>query len=511
MTIKGKILKGAYFDSVTLMIVGKELAEFEGVEDAAVVMGTKENISILKNSNLFVDYFKDAKDSDLLIAVKSDNDKVLEAAFLKADEILAKKSDSQDDGEEFTPKSIDGALGQMKDANMVMISVAGKYAFIEAMKALQNNLHVMLFSDNISIEQEVELKEYANKKGLLVMGPDCGTAIINGIPLAFANVVNRGDIGVVAAAGTGLQEVTTIVSNNGCGISQAIGTGGRDVKKEVSGLMFIQSIKALIDDENTKVILLVSKPPYEDVIKKIALELENTEKPIVSIFLSAPKGLLKGNKVYEAETLEEAAMAAVCYSKEVNPIKLKDNLSARSIEIKTKAIVFKEKLNDQQKYIRGLFAGGTFCTEAQLICKTKLNEIYSNAPLPGLNQLEDSMKSVAHTIIDLGEDEFTVGRPHPMIDFTLRNKRILEEAKDPETALILLDVVLGYGSNMNPIDELKDVLKEALGQVPVICSITGTDKDPQNRSLVKNALEELGVVVLPSNAAAVEFSLEVVA
>ena len=254
MIVTGQIRKGAYFESVTLMRVGKEMAGLRGVADAAVVMGTKSNKAILSSGGLFATEFKDAGDTDLLIAVKAETQTAAEAALAAVDGLLKQTVKKTGTSGELRPTSLEGALDVMPDANLALISVAGRYAGDEAMRALENGLHVMLFSDNVPLEKEIKLKKFAQKKGLLVMGPDCGTAIINGVPLAFANAVNRGNIGVVAAAGTGLQEVSCIISNEGAGISQAIGTGGRDVKKEVGGIMFIEGLKALAKDKDTRVI-----------------------------------------------------------------------------------------------------------------------------------------------------------------------------------------------------------------------------------------------------------------
>ena len=376
---------------------------------------------------------------------------------------------------ESRPVSLSGALQVVPEANLAVISIAGRYAGDEAMRALEAGLHVMLFSDNVPLEKEIALKKFAAKRGLLVMGPDCGTAIINGVPLAFANVVNRGNIGIVAAAGTGLQEVSCIISNAGAGISQAIGTGGRDVKKEVGGIMFIEGLKALAKDEQTKVILLVSKPPHPAVLKKIEKVLKTIRKPVVTMFIGASPG-----------TLEDAALKAVALSRGKQ-----SQAAASRVKI--------PKPKKGQKYIRGLFSGGTFCAEAQILLG---KDAFSNAPTGKSKQLKSSLKSQKNTFLDLGEDEFTVGRPHPMIDYSLRNKRILEEAADHETAVILLDVVLVYGSHPDPAYELDGVIREASRKVAVVCSITGTDKDPQNRSRVAAALKKAGAIVMPSNAAA---------
>ena len=287
MPVKGIIKKGEYYDSVTLMLVARDATKLEGVEDAAVVMGTLQNKSILETSNMLLDEFKNAQDNDLLIAVKGATDEVVEKALKEIENLLKKSRSKKEEESTYSPKSIEGALKIMPDANLALISVAGKYAGDEALKALNLGLHVMLFSDNVPKEKALLAKKIGYEKGLLVMGPDCGTAIINGAPLGFANVVERGDIGIVSAAGTGLQEVSSIISNEGGGISQAIGTGGIDMKEYYGGLSFLTGLKALLEDENTKVITLISKPPHESVLAKIKEVLKDNKKPIVGCLLGA--------------------------------------------------------------------------------------------------------------------------------------------------------------------------------------------------------------------------------
>ena len=509
MIVTGILKRGEYFDSVSLMLIAKKISELEIVLDSAAVMGTPENKSMLQTSGLLTDELQNAGDMDLMIAYKCNTQNESNLITQKINEFLKKSGDTDTSSGSQNPSSLESALKILPDANLVMISVAGKYAGDEAMKALQNGLNVMLFSDNVSIEKEIELKKFAKEKGLFVMGPDCGTAIINGVPLAFANVVNHGNIGIVAASGTGLQEVSCLISNSGCGISQAIGTGGRDVKKDVGGIMFLEGIKALAEDKNTEVILLVSKPPADEVITKIVELINEIEKPVVGIFLNASAELLKDSKINTAKTLEEGAMLAIAYSQKKNSKEVSKRINAREIELNKIAENESAKLNAGQKYLRALFSGGTFCDETQMFFQKMLEEVFSNTPVGKVKKLKDIWKSEKHTIVDLGDDDFTVGKPHPMIDYTTRNKRILAEANDPETAVILLDIVLGYGSNMDPIAEILPVLKEVKKitsrqkrYLPIVCSVTGTEKDPQNRTTVATALEADGVLVLESNAAA---------
>jgi len=509
MIIKGLTRQGEYYDSVSLMIISNKIIDLDGIADCSVVMGTHENISIMKAAGLYTDMFDGTDDTDLLISIKTESDEAYEKALIEIEVLFENMGKSDDDGGDYSPKSLENAVKQMPGANLSLISIAGKYAVAEAWKALRSGLHVMIFSDNISIEDENALKTYGLENDLLVMGPDCGTAIINGIPLAFANIVNKGNIGIVAASGTGLQEVSAIISNNGAGISQAIGTGGRDVKKEIAGKMFLRGIDAVNEDENTDVIVLVSKPPHADVQKAVAEKIKNFKKPVVSILIGGDAKILNDAGAISAGTLEEAALIAVALAKGKKPA------VNTSITAEEKAIGDKEIASKQsgQKYLRGLYSGGTLCDETQLIFKEQVGYVYSNTPLSEDFLLADVWTSKENVILDLGDDEFTAGRPHPMIDFSLRKKRIIHEASDKETAIILMDVVLGYGANLDPAKELVDVIKEAKKLSPgisIIVSILGTDKDPQNKKLVAEELQKAGAIICSSNASAARIAVEII-
>jgi len=514
MVLRGVVKKGAYFDSVTLMMVGRDISSRPGLCDAAVVMGTAENKAILQASGLLGPELAAAGDADLIISVKAADEKSAARGLAEAEALL--KEGARRPGREegrFHPQSLEGALQVLPDANLAVVSVAGRYAGEAAMGALRRGLHVMLFSDNVPLATEVALKTFARSRGLLVMGPDCGTAIINGVPLAFANAVSRGDIGIVAAAGTGLQEVSCIISNEGAGVSQAIGTGGRDVKGGVGGIMFLEGLRALAEDEATKVVVLVSKPPHAEVLKKLGAAVPGVGKPVVAVFLGADPKTVSGYGMTAAATLEEAALLAAALVKGRTPESVRRRLAGRDMEIDELAARESLQVKKGQRFIRGLFSGGTFCGEAQIVFRGMLAEVYSNVPMTPFKPLADSWKSQGHTVVDLGEDAFTVGRPHPMIDFSLRNRRIQDEARDPETAVILLDVVLGYGSSPDPAGELAPAMnaarktaQEAGRHLVFACSVTGTEKDPQVRSRVAGALQAAGAVVLPSNAAAARFA-----
>lgn len=510
MPLITQIKKGMYFDSVTLMNLNRKIGEIEGITDVAVVMGTDGNKAILQEAGFMTPEFNDSEASDLLIAVTIEHQKIGKDILAKIDAKLSQlRTAATSSQETYQPGSIEGALRIISGANLALISVPGSYASAEAWKAMNRGLHVMIFSDNVPIEEEIELKNLGSKRDLLVMGPDCGTAIINGIPLGFANAVRRGNIGIVAAAGTGLQEVSCIISDRDGGISQAVGTGGRDVKREVGGRTFLAALNALAFDEVTEVMLLVSKPPDDLVLKKIHDTLSDIPKPVVSVFLGAESGRAAKSSGrashpprYSAATLEEGALLALALANKDQPGDVLRQLNGREKVLRETASGEVKKRGKRQKYLRGLFSGGSLCAEGQVILSSMIADVFSNAPTHSANQIEDALRSQKNTLIDLGEDEFTRGRPHPMIDYSLRNHRIQEEADDPETAVILLDVVLGYGAHPDPAAALAPVLRAASQKVTVICSVTGTDGDPQNKRHVETALKQSGAIVMPSNAAA---------
>jgi FdrA protein len=510
--IKTTIKKGAYFDSVSLMQVAKKLNGMDGVLDSAVVMATKENKGIIKASGLLTPEILKAGDSDLAIAVSAETLGAAEAALKAAEELLNKKPAQAAGGADRKAAGLDDAVKTLDGANLAVISVAGRFAGALAAECLEKGLNVMLFSDNVPVETEVALKQAAVSKGLLVMGPDCGTAIINGAPIAFANSVRRGNIGVVAASGTGLQEVTTLISNEGAGISQAIGTGGRDVKLEVGALTFLQGLKMLSEDPGTGVLLLVSKPPHPEILRKITAEIKKIRKPVVAVFLGGEIKEKIKEDFYPARTLEEAAYKAVCLSRGWKLGKAREMIY--DMNLKAEALAKKEAARKKKSScLRGLFSGGTFVSEAQLILPELIGEVRSNAPLDKRLKLADPMQLSGHAVVDLGEDEFTVGRPHPMIDFTLRNKLIVSEAKKKEVSVLLLDLVLGYGANLKPLEDIMPAVVEAFIQnkeLSIVASVTGTETDPQARFKVVTALEAAGVIVMPSNAGACRLAGEII-
>jgi len=510
------VRKDSYFDSVFLMLLSRELKGTPGVADAVVAMGTPMNLGLLTDSGYPTAGLTGIGANDLVIALSCPTADGLETAAKAADALLARKTAprSGSGGKAANPRSLEGALDWLEGANLAVISLPGAYAAREARKALEKGLHVMLFSDNVSLEDEIALKTFARSKGLLVMGPDCGTAIINGIPLCFANVVRRGTVGVVAASGTGLQETTCLIDRFGAGVSQAIGTGGRDLKNEkVGGLAMLTGIEALAADPSTDTILVVSKPPAQSVADKVVAALEAAGKPAVVHFIGLKSGSVKKSdgKILWATNLEEAARmsASLALGKaggqnQKRPAGKLFDLGDAEIE----ALVKKETghMARGQKWIRGYFTGGTLADEAWILLHGLTGAVWSNNQTDPSFVPKDPMKSVGHTVVDLGDDVFTVGRPHPMIDPSTRTERVDAERDDAEIAVMLVDVVLGYGSHADPAGALVPSLVAAKaaaakrgGYLSVVASITGTVGDFQGFERQKAELEGAGIIVMPSN------------
>lgn len=508
MVSKVLIEKNAYYDSVTLMSLSGSIGKQEGVGQAVVSMATQMNKDLLENIGLLSDEAKDASENDLIIAIQADTEERLEEIItLIKDKLNSKKASKKKDGTKIA-KTANAAINLMPDANVAVISVRGDYAAREAREALKKGLHVMIFSDNVTIEEERELKEIGREKGLLVMGPDCGTAIINQVGLCFANKVKAGNIGLVAASGTGLQEVTVQIDRLGYGISQAIGVGGRDLHQDIGGIMMLESLKALDKDEKTEVIVLISKPPALSVQEKILKQIKETSKPVVVCFLDGDAKEVEKAGATFAKTLNQAAIAAIKVLDK--SVEIEEN---KNSNIEEWATVQKGKMASSQKYIRGLFCGGTLTSEALTIIRTYVDGIKSNVAKKDYEKLEDVFVSNGHTLLDLGDDVFTVGKPHPMIEPSLRNERILQEAADPETAVLLLDFELGYGSHNDPVGvtyetlvEAQEVAKRNGRFLPMIAYICGTYNDKQNYYEQANKLKELNIFIADSNEQAAKLA-----
>ncbi|MHA1927724.1 MAG: acyl-CoA synthetase FdrA [Candidatus Thorarchaeota archaeon] len=504
MIVKTILKKETYYDSIVLLKISNKIAEINGVLEAAVMMATPTNKKLLENLSLLTSEVENASLTDLVIAVEAVSQEKMDIAISEIERLLSERESLGD--EVFNPRTLDFALREMPDANLVLISVPGTFAARETSRALSKGLNVFLFSSNVPIAEELRLKTLAKDRGLLLMGPDCGTAIINNVVLGFGNKVSRGSIGLVSAAGTGLQQVSTLIDRQGLGISQAIGTGGNDLSKEVGGIMMMEGIKLLESDIDTEAIVLISKPPDSEVSNKVMDIVSQSSKPIVVNFIG--RNITKNaGEQWVTATLEDAANK-VCAM-------LRGEIYKGTIFSKTKSeinsLVKAESscFSEEQVYVRGLFTGGTLCYEAMVILKSLIGDVYSNVPLTAGCMLEEIQKSKNHTCIDMGTEEFTIGRPHPMIDFTLRKKRIIQEAQDHTTAVLLLDVVLGFGAHHDPASELipsitkaKKIAKENGGFLSVVASLVGTSKDNQDIEKQKQNLESAGVIIMPSNAQA---------
>jgi succinyl-CoA synthetase alpha subunit len=535
MPILTRVKPSEYHDSITLMLVAKALLELPGVEDAAVVMATPANREIVAAAGLLTETASAARPDDLLIAVRAVDEAAGQAALGQANRLLAERA-PRTTATAQRPKSLASAIAAAPDANLAVISVAGRYAAREARTALESGLHVLLFSDNVPLEDEISLKRLAVERGLLCMGPDAGTAIINGVALGFANAVPRGRVGLVSASGTGLQGITCGLAQAGVGISQAIGTGGRDLSEPVGGLMMLAGLRALQDDPDTDVIVLISKPPAASVAGRIFAQIKSPNegmvgdrpqhrdcsgrspdrasegKPTVVCFLGADPLPIEAAFGLHVANLTQAAAAASALARGDKPEDALARLESESLALIPLAADEQKKLRPGQAALRGLFAGGTFCYEAQLILKNLPEPVYSNAPLDksrALTAVVAEFPRPYHFCIDLGEDEFTQGRLHPMIDPTLRNRHIVQAAHDPATAVILLDIVLGYGAHPDPagaaveaIREAQRVAAESGRHLIFIASVCGTEADPQPRSQQETRLRDADVIVLPDNASA---------
>lgn len=501
-SILTQIRHGAYYDSVVLMQLQRALVALPGVEEAGAVMGTAANKDVLAQSGLASPEAQTAKADDLVIVVRADSATTAQDAIAQIDTLLKRRSSAGEGAADYQPKTLESAAKLLPDAQWVLISTPGRYAAGVAREALRLGRHVFLYSDNVSIEEEVALKTQARTQGLLVMGPDCGTAIVNGIGLGFANRVRRGNIGVVGASGTGLQQVTARIHQLGGGITHALGTGGRDLSEKVGAITAKQALDLLARDTATQVIVLISKPPAQAVVDDLLRMAAGLGKPVVIDFIGYRPAESQQGNIYFVKTLDEAAALAV---------ELADFETTNHQSPLTNCFA------PIQRYLRGLFSGGTLAYEAQLILQEYLPGVYANAPLDKRFKLEKATVSHAHTIVDLGEDEFTVGRLHPMLDHELRIKRLAQEAADPETAVILLDVVLGDGAHPDPASELAPAIAAALAlaaaadrHLEIIAIVVGTDEDPQDLTLQVAQLEAAGAHVEYNNEVAVRRAGELV-
>jgi succinyl-CoA synthetase alpha subunit len=505
-----RVFRNSYRDSVELMQIAAEVESLDGIDRAGLVMATPANREVLAAAGLLTEAAAAAGPNDLVVAIASDDEQV---ATLALDRAAARLSgpgaEGPDESAGTEARTIAEAQAELGTVNLALISTPGAYASAEALKALKRDLHVFLFSDNVPIEDEIELKSIARGKGLLVMGPDCGTAIIDGVPLGFANAVRRGSIGLVGASGTGLQQVSCLIDRFGAGISQAIGVGGRDLDERVGGAMMLAALERLAADPATDQIVLISKPPAPAVAERVLAAARMAGKPVIVNFLGGDPAMVTAVGSIPAATFEAAATiaSALALGRPIPPIAglggdALDGANAAQDHVSPSIIQeAKANLDDAQWRIRGLYSGGSLATEAKLVLRASLGD--------------DSAKR--HEILDLGDDEYTVGRPHPMIDPRLRNDHLRAAAADPSTAVILLDVVLGYGSNPDPAGALVVAIDAARTEAArqgrefvVVASVCGTASDPQGLDAQEDRLTAAGVVLATSNARAARIAARIV-
>ena len=484
------IMKNSYQDSVVLMLLTSKLNQLPEVERVSIMMGTPSNIDIFKASGFDTPELSEATSNDMVVMLEvvseDDKDKVLKMI----DEELSSTNDGGGAVEEKI-NSWEKAMKKAPDANVALISIPGEYAALEIEKAIDNGLHAFVFSDNVPIEEEARLKQKAHDKGLLVMGPDCGTGVIHGLPLAFTNNNRKGRIGVIGASGTGIQEVTTLIHRYGQGVTNAIGTGGRDLSTNVGAVSMIDSIVALNNDADTDVIIVISKPPAKEIEARVLNVLRKIEKPVVTLFLGS-KPTQHEEGLYHAYTLEEAAqLGTKLMNKE---------------EVIYSPAPAKKVAPSNAKGIKGYYSGGTLAYEAAFLLSDALGLSKENTP-EGY-----TLKSESHEVIDLGDDMYTKGKPHPMIDPEIRIDKIKSVVDQPETGVVVFDVVLGYGAHEDMASALKPAIVEAKEKTDVtfVAVVVGTDEDRQNMAEQIAILEEIGVIVCENNVQALQTSLAVV-
>jgi FdrA protein len=475
------IKSNTYQDSFRLMQLSNTLNGTDGTNRVSIMMGTPANKKILRNAGLDTPDLDGAKPTDLVIVADVADASVGDSLLAKVDEFLCYRASGSGRSGLRTARSLERAVGMLGQVNLALVSIPGQYVAPEVHRLLDRNIHTFIFSDNVSVSDEVALKRKAREGGLLVMGPDCGTGRIRGLPLGFANVVRDGSIGLVGASGTGLQEVMVHIDQLGGGVSHAIGLGGRDLSAEVGGITCLQALRALDADAATDVVVLISKPPAASVRDEVIGVADKLSKPVVAILLGERAAGVEGN-VHYARTLEETARVAV---------ELAGTRASRTAA-----------LRPEQRWIKALYTGGTLAAEAAMLLEDLLGPTRNTGP--------------GHEVIDLGDDVYTRGRPHPMIDPSLRTGRIAAVFDDPENAVLLLDVVLGHGADSNPAGALAAVIVDGLAKLhadgrdlAVVASVCGTEEDPQSLSAQTLILEQAGVAVLPSNAAAVRHAVAI--
>lgn len=508
MPVAEVVLRNLFRDSIQLMRLSEDVKKLSGVSDAVVAMGTETNRRLLQDLGLLGKESRNAGDGDLVIAVRTSEGADATEVMARVQRLVLSPPAGGRGQRTTVFHSVKTAMDRVGRANMAIVSVPGWQAFDPAMELLRSGVNVHLFSDHVPLEQEIRLKSYASSRGLLVLGPGAGTSIISGVGLGFANSVRRGDVGIVASAGTGIQEVSTMLDNIGLGVSAALGVGGTDVREEVGGLMMKDCLSVLESDESTKTIMIVAKTPKEKVIREVIDHAERvTTKPVVACFLGLDMPSERGGRIRYAKTLHSAVSRATSIAGGAAEEAFRARIGSSFEELLRASAQVASGLSPGQKFVRGLFSGGTLAHETLLILRELIGEPYSNTPLSDRFALQDPNLSRENSVVDLGDESFTAGRAHPMIDPTLRKLRITQESGDPEVAAIMLDIVLGYGSASDPGGSLLGAIGEAMEasrkkgrELVFMAHVCGTNSDPQPLGEQSERLSKSGVILFPSNA-----------
>lgn len=488
-----RVRPDTYVDSVLLMAASRAMRAAEGVEWAAAVMGTPANLKNLEGEGFSSGDLGGAGANDLVLAVRAGSEEQAGAALGDGEGSLQEGPPGAPGGEAKPPRTLERAAASLEGANVAIVSVPGEHAALEAHKALSRGLHVLLFSDNVSLDDEVSLKQRARELGLLVMGPGAGTAVLGGTGLGFANVVRPGKVGVVAAAGTGAQEVMSLADRWGAGVSHVVGVGGRDLSERVGGMMARSAVRALEEDPGTEVILVVSKPPAPEVASSLLADLGAKPTVVALVGLEDPPPAPEGVRI--CRSMEEAVAAAM----EILDLGAPDRVEGLEDSVAGASA----RPRAGRRAVRGLFSGGTLCYEAMVVMTPRLGAVHSNVPLR--DDWDLPAPPDAHVCLDLGEEEYTKGRPHPMIDPEPRAEMILEAGDDPACAVILIDVVLGYGAHEDPASVLAPACEQVTqkqGGPCVVAYVLGTEEDPQGYGSQRERFGAAGCLLAPTGARA---------
>lgn len=493
-------------DSILILSVSREMMKLPTVHKAVVVMATDMNKTVVDEFGGMIPAVKNAGPNDLILSLDCDEENAIKMAEEKVKEIVGGKSSSAGEAAQVEYRKLTTAKSAMPEANICIISLPSEYALDEAKTALANDMNLFIFSD-MSEDEELEIKQIAHEKGLFVMGPGAGTAVINGCSLGLMSKVRRGKVGIVAASGSGLQEVAVLVHNLGEGVSQAIGTGGHDLSEKVGGIMFLQAMDFFANDPETEVLVLVSKPPHPKTARKIYDNLHKN-KPVVIFFLGGDAEEIRAAGAYAPKTLEEAAIMAVELVRGKTP-EIRDIVAEDKAAFAELAKAERAKLSPEQKYLRGLFCGGTHSEEAVTLLQTFVPAMHSNIKFGKVALLEDRYQSLENSLVDMGDEVFTKGKPHPVMDPSILVDRMIQEARDPQVGVILFDLLYGHAIHPDPVGAIEDALREIQRieqeekrHICVIASLCGTDIEPQNVADQARRLEEYGVILQPSNAKA---------